>query len=229
MRTLIVDDESLARRLLRNYVSKVADLELAGVCQDGKEAMEAITTGAIDLMFLDIQMPEMTGIEVLSALEKPPITIFTTAYEQYALKGYEFQVIDYLLKPFTFERFEVGVNKAREYFQLLKGAAPEEKSYFFVKADYKLQKVFFDEILYVEGMREYVRIHTTDRRITLRQTMSLTEENLSTHAFARIHRSFIINLKHIQSVQPTSVVIAGQELPVSKGYKESFRKQLGEG
>ncbi len=228
MKTLIVDDESLARRLLRDYVSKVPDLELVAVCTDGQEALEVLNNQDIDLLFLDIQMPEMTGIELLDTLEHPPITILTTAYEQYALKGYELQVIDYLLKPFTFERFESGVNKAREYYQLQKAAAGEEKPYFFVKADYKLQKVFYDEVVFIEGMREYVRIHTIDRRITLRQTMALTEQNLKGHAFARIHRSYIINLKHITSVQPHAVTIGGQDLPISKGYKESFRKLLGE-
>ncbi len=224
MKTLIVDDEALARKLLTDYVSKIPELEWVGVCEDALEARTFLAEQEVDLLLLDIEMPGLTGVELLKSLEPQPITIFTTAYEQYALKGYELNVTDYLLKPITFERFFTAINKALDYHRLQSKAEIAEntpKDYFYVKADYKIQKVIYGEMLYIEGMREYVRIHTTSRRITLRQAMNRLEESLPDN-FIRVHRSYIINLDKIESLSPHSVVVAGQELPVSKSYRDAL-------
>lgn len=227
MKTLIVDDEALARKLLTDYVSKVPELELVGVCEDAIEASAFLKQHQVDLLLLDIEMPGLTGVELLKSLQEQPITIFTTAYEQYALKGYELQVIDYLLKPFPFDRFFGAINKALDYFNLQsKPSQPaEKKDYFFIKADYKIQKIYYSEMLYVEGMREYVRIHTTSRRITVRQSMNRLEESLPDN-FIRIHRSHIINLDKLDSISPHGVTVAGQELPVSKSYRDALQARI---
>jgi DNA-binding LytR/AlgR family response regulator len=227
MKTLIVDDEALARKLLVDYVSKIPELELVGTCEDAIEASAFLKQHQVDLLLLDIEMPGLTGVELLKSLQEQPITIFTTAYEQYALKGYELHVIDYLLKPIPFERFFGAINKALDYFNLQsRSSQPEaKKDYFFVKADYKIQKIHFNEMLYVEGMREYVRIHTTSRRITVRQSMNRLEESLPDN-FIRIHRSHIINLDKLESISPHGVTVAGQELPVSKSYREVLQERI---
>jgi two-component system LytT family response regulator len=228
LKTLIVDDESLARKLLSDYVSKVPELELVGTCEDALQARAVLQAQAVDLMLLDIEMPELTGLELLKSLAHPPLTILTTAYEQYALKGYELQVLDYLLKPIPFDRFVAAIDKAVEYHQLQQQGSPDEppKDYFFIKADYKIQKVFYDDILYIEGMREYVRIHLSDRRITVRQAMSRLDERLPSAQFMRIHRSYIINLRKLESLQPHSVKLGDQELPVSKSYWDALVNRI---
>lgn len=227
MKTLIVDDEALARKLLTDYVSKIPELELVGVCEDAIEASTFLKQHQVDLLLLDIEMPGLTGVELLKSLQEQPITIFTTAYEQYALKGYELHVIDYLLKPFTFDRFFGAISKALDFFHLQSRSNPSEhqKDYFFVKADYKIQKIQYSEMLFVEGMREYVRIHTTSRRITVRQSMNRLEESLPDH-FIRVHRSHIINLDHLESISPHSVTVAGHELPVSKSYRDALQARI---
>jgi DNA-binding LytR/AlgR family response regulator len=227
MKTLIVDDEALARKLLTDYVSKIPELELVGVCEDAIEASAFLKKNQVDLLLLDIEMPGLTGVELLKSLKDQPITIFTTAYEQYALKGYELHVIDYLLKPFPFDRFFGAISKALDYFNLQSRPSQEEpkKDYFFVKADYKVQKILYDEMLYAEGMREYVRIHTTSRRITVRQSMNRLEESLPDN-FIRIHRSHIINIDKLESISPHSATVAGQELPVSKSYRDALQARV---
>lgn len=229
MKTLIVDDEALARKLLTDYVSKVPELELVGQCEDAIEASAFMKKQEVDLLLLDIEMPGLTGVELLKSLQTQPITIFTTAYEQYALKGYELNVIDYLLKPIPFERFFAAINKALEYHKLQARPSQTEvqKDYFFVKADYKIQKIAYGDILFVEGMREYVRIHTTSRRITVRQSMNKLETSLPAN-FIRIHRSHIINLDNLESISPHGVTVAGQELPVSKSYRDALQARIEE-
>ena len=177
IKCIVVDDEALARKLLEAYIAKIPEFELVKKCENAIEAKKVLQNHEIDIMFLDIQMPDLTGIDFLKSLNHKPITVFTTAYPQYALEGYQLDVLDYLVKPIPFERFFQTVSKAIEYIHLKKNVKETKtdgfdevlslkgKDYFFVKADYKILKIHFNEIKYIEGLREYVRIHTNDKKV----------------------------------------------------------------
>ncbi len=237
MKCVIVDDESLARRLLADYVSKVPELELVGACDSAIAAKTLVRQQEVDLLLLDIQMPDLTGIELLKILPTPPITIFTTAYAEYALEGYSLDVIDYLLKPIPFDRFFQAVTRAQEFLRYRSSKTSEKKApsasepaavqdYFFVKSDYKIIKIDFAEVIFVEGMREYVRIHTERHKVITLLAMQKMEEMLPSAMFARIHRSHIVNLSKINEIQGNTVYLGNHQLPISKGYKEQFLKQI---
>ena len=231
MNCLIVDDEALARRLLADYVSKIPDIKLVATCLSALEAQPYLQSGNIDLMFLDIQMPELTGIAFLKSLTKKPLTIFTTAYSEYALEGYALDVIDYLVKPIPFERFYQAVNKAKEYLgsttdSTISTSEEKAQDYFFVKADYKILKIAYDEVLFIEGLREYVRIHTKNQKVITLLSMNKLEEVLPSNRFIRIHRSTIINISQIDLVQGNMVVIGDHQLTISKSQKERFYTKI---
>ncbi|MEO1654974.1 MAG: LytTR family DNA-binding domain-containing protein [Bacteroidota bacterium] len=235
MKCLIVDDEALARKLLSSYVAQNPGLELVGKAEHPEEAQKILTGEKVDLMFLDIQMPRQNGIDFLSELEHPPLTIFTTAYTEYALKSYELDVIDYLVKPFPPERFQLALNKAREYWELRQKSPeaspstpanpplrPSQKDYFFIKADYKILKVRFADIIYIEGLREYIRIHTDAQAIITLTSLNKMMEILPASQFFRIHRSHIINVERIREIQGNMVVVEDSPLTVSKSQREAF-------
>lgn len=229
---LIVEDEPLARNLLVDYVKKVPSLQLVQACSNAMEAMEALRKQPVDILFLDIQMPEITGITFLKILQKKPLVIFTTAYSQYALEGYELDVVDYLLKPITLERFLRAVDKA---IQRLQQSQPisgpvrsqpetEKPDFVFVKDGTKMVKIQLDDILYVEGMKDYVTIHTKEKKITTLQRMKILEDELPADKFIRIHHSFIIAFRAIDVVHKNEVQIGSALIPVSDSYKKSFRE-----
>jgi len=228
---LIVEDEPLARNLLVDYVKKVPSLHLVEACSNAMDAMELLRQQPVDLLFLDIQMPEITGITFLKILQKRPLVIFTTAYSQYALEGYELDVVDYLLKPITLERFLKAVDKAvqRHYLEnkpsvpLITQPGSEKPDFVFVKDGTKMVKVRLDDILYVEGMKDYVTIHTRDKKITTLQRMKVLEEQLPPDKFIRVHHSFIIALNAIDAVHRSDVQIGQAMIPVSDSYKKAFR------
>jgi two-component system LytT family response regulator len=226
---LIVDDEPLARNLLAEYVKKVSDLNLVKVCSSPLEAIDALRNSTIDLLFLDIQMPDITGISLLKTLNKKPLVILTTAYSEYALESYELDVVDYLLKPITLERFLRAVDKANQRaskpvtFQMPE-KQPTEQRFVFVKDGTKLVKVRWDDILYVEGLKDYVTIHTRQQKIVSLQRLKSLEETLPADQFIRIHNSFIIALQAIDSVHKDKVQIGGAFLPISDSYRKSFRE-----
>jgi two-component system LytT family response regulator len=230
---LIVEDEPLARNLLTDYVKKVPYLNLIKACSGPLEAMEELRKQPVDLLFLDVQMPEVTGISFLKSLQKKPLVILTTAYSQYALEGYELDVTDYLLKPITFERFLKAVDKVSQRLSSNGVAStPAEKpstevpSYIFVKDGTKLVKVRWEDILYVEGLKDYVTIHARQQKIISLQRMKLLEEQLPADQFIRIHNSFIISLNAIDSVHKDKVQIGQAYLPIGDTYKKSFREFL---
>ena len=225
MRCLIVDDEHLARKLIENYLNKIPDMELVAQAKNAKEAWSRIADNQIDLMFLDIQMPDLTGLELMRSLTEPPAVIFTTAYADYALQGFELDAVDYLVKPFSFERFVQGVKKARARMNP-EGKASVQKDHFFVKADYKWVKVMFDQVLYIEGMREYVAIHLPDKRLIVYQSMKKLAEMLEPREFLRTHKSYIISMQHVSAVYGNTVQIGDKELPIGKSYKEAFMQKL---
>jgi DNA-binding LytR/AlgR family response regulator len=227
---LIVEDEPLARNLLTEYVKKVPYLNLVKACSGALEAMEALRTNPVDLMFLDVQMPELTGIAFLKSLQKKPLVVLTTAYSEYALEGYELDITDYLLKPITFERFLKAVDKAS---QRLSNPAPvtAEKptpdpptsTFIFVKDGTKLVKINWNDILYVEGLKDYVTIHTRSQKVISLQRLKVLEEQLPAEKFIRVHNSFIIALDAIDSVHKDKIQIGAALIPVGDTYKKTFR------
>lgn len=226
-RILIVDDEPPARKLLSDYVSKIAELELAGTCNNGEEALRFLKENPVDILLLDIRMPLMTGMDLLNELQEKPLTIFVTAYEEYAVKGYELDVIDYLIKPVSFERFKKAIDRAVEYLsvQVASVETTEKPDYFFIKTDTRIVKFFFSEVQAIEAQREYIKIITPTRKIM--SLVSLTSiANALPGEFVRIHRSFIINMRHIDEVQSHEVVIGKEIFPISRNYREEFFKKL---
>ncbi len=222
IKAIIVDDEPLALDVLESYIEKLPNVELVKRCASAMEAFDVVRSEDIDLIFLDIQMPQMTGIEFLKSLKNPPLVVFTTAYSNYALDGYDLNVLDYLLKPISFERFMAAVNKAFD--QLEPAEAPiagEGKEFIFVKSDKKLVKVRYDDILYVEGLKDYVIIRMKEsRRVITLQTMKSLESKLPQHLFRRIHRSYIVAVDKIEAVMGNMVEINKKHLPIGKNYRE---------
>ena len=233
MRCPAIDDEPFALEILADDIRRVPFLTLAGQFSSPLAASDLLRRESIDLLFLDIQMPTQTGIQFLRTLSDPPMVIFTTAYEQYALEGYELAVVDYLLKPIPFERFQKAVNKAYELFQLRLSAseptplAPAERSFFFIFSEYREIKIFFDEILYVEGLKDYVKIYTSQqpRPFLSRLSLKALEGRLPDRDFCRVHKSFIVPLARIRSFQRTKLFIGAQEIPVGSSYVAEFERK----
>jgi DNA-binding LytR/AlgR family response regulator len=228
---LIVDDEPLARNLLTEYVKKVPYLTLAGTCSNALLALEVLREKPVDLLFLDIQMPELTGINFLKTLQKRPLVILTTAYSQYALESYELDVVDYLLKPITFERFLKAVEKASQRVTVNEpsettSVEKPSPSFVFIKDGTRLVKVKFEDILYVEGLKDYVTIHTRQQKIVSLQRLKSLEEQLPPEKFIRVHNSFIVALNAIEAVHKGEVQIGPALIPISDSYKKAFREFL---
>lgn len=228
---LIVDDEPLARNLLTEYVKKVGFLKLVNTCSNPLEALELLRNNPVDILFLDIQMPEITGITFLKILQKKPLVILTTAYSEYALESYELDVVDYLLKPITFDRFLKAVDKAGQ--RLNAGTAPVvEKTvpaepaqpFVFVKDGTKLVKINFDDILYVEGLKDYVTIHTKTQKVVSLQRLKSLELQLPADRFIRIHHSYIVALKAIDVIHKGEVQIGNAMIPISDTYRKAFKE-----
>jgi len=227
MNVLIVDDEPLAQDVLETYISQLSELNLVRKCNNAIEAMNALQEEDIDLMLLDIEMPQLTGTEFLKTLKNPPLVIFTTAYPNFALEGFELNAVDYLLKPISLERFLKGINKAKEQLDLQKGIKSTQQpalDYFFVKADKKLVKVNYTDIIYIEGLKDYVIIKMENGRVITLQTMKLLESKLPGDNFQRIHRSYIVNIKKIKAVVGNMVEViekgAQKHIPIGKNYRE---------
>lgn len=232
MNCVIIEDEPLARNLLIDYVKKVPSLNLIEAFSNPLAAMETLRSASIDLLFLDVQMPEITGISLLKILKKKPLVVLTTAYSQYALEGYELDVADYLLKPITFERFLKAVDKVTQRLEssapVIQPVTPEQSTsataFIFVKDGTKLVKVKLDEILYIEGLKDYVTIYTTSSKVVTLQRLKALEEQLPSNKFIRIHNSYIVSLDAIDVIQKNEVQIKGVVLPVGDTYRKSFRE-----
>ena len=235
VKCLIVDDEQYARKLLEGYVNKIPDLELAGHCKNSMEAMQALNREQIDLMFLDIQMPDLSGVDFLKTLTYRPVVIFTTAYQQYALEGYQLDVIDYMLKPIAFDRFMKGVNKAIDHIRLKKEggratAMQEQKNddpagTINIKADYKIYKLRHDNILFIEGLKEYVTFYTPERKYIVLESLKRLEQVLPEY-FLRVHKSYIINTKKAESLSGNMIGIGEHEIPIGKSFTEHVKSRL---
>ncbi len=229
---IIVDDEPLALDVLETYLDKMPEINLVQKCNNALEANQALKDHDIDLMFLDIQMPQLTGIDFLKTLAKPPLVIFTTAYANYALEGFELNAIDYLLKPISFERFIKATNKALEQVELQRKGEPavvkeaDGPDFIFVKADKKLIKVKYEDIVYIEGLKDYVIIRQNDNRVITLQTMKSLEDKLPQQLFKRIHRSYIVNVNKINAVVGNMIEITekgqAKHIPIGKNYREEL-------
>lgn len=253
---LIVDDEFLARKLLQGYVQKIPELQLAGTAQNAFEAFSFVKENHVDIIFLDIHMPDLNGIELARTLKDVPAIIFTTAYSEYALESYEVSAVDYLLKPIALSRFVQAVEKAikrlsaqpatniaptptdERVAETIKQSAavtttdaaatePEPATYIMVKADYRLYKVNFDDLLYIEGQHEYVSFYTKAKRITALYSLKSLEEQLPADSFVRVHKSYIVSIAHISEIEQLTVTCAGQKIPIGGSYREQLLKRLG--
>ena len=228
---IIVDDEPIARNILLEYVQRDDRLILAGSFPTATDALRDFNTSKPDLIFLDVKMPNISGFEMLRSLPQQPYVIFTTAYREYAVEGFNLNAVDYLLKPFSFERFLQAVNKVQMLDAAQKtgattGHAVENNNDIFVKSDGKLFRVNMQDIYYIEALKEYVRIFTTDGTHVIYQTMQHLEEKLPQDLFFRIHRSYIVGLRHIKTIEGNTVTVHNMQLPISRYIKDQFMKNI---
>jgi two-component system, LytTR family, response regulator LytT len=233
IRCLAMDDEPLALEKMAGYISKTPFLKLEGACRSGFEAMEFLAEGRIDLIFADINMPDINGMDFIKSLHDKPQVIFTTAFSEYALEGFKVNALDYLLKPIGYTEFLRSANKAKNYFDIL-NPQPEQndddRNYLFVKSDYKIVRINLNNILYIEGMREYVRIHLeTGKAVMPLISLRVLEEQLPANSFMRVHRSYIVNLQKITTIDHSRIVFGDKVyIPVSEQYRDFFQKFLSE-
>ena len=215
---IIVDDEPLSLEILQRYIEDVPLLNLICSCNDAFEAIEAIKKQSVDLMFLDINMPKLSGLQMLKSLENPPKVIFTTAYPEFAVEGFEVNAVDYLLKPFDFERFMKAVNKYDS------GDESEAEDVIWLKSDKKLHRVLLDDIYYVESLGDYLKFAWGEKSLVVHERMQTMEDKLIKSNFCRIHRSYLISLNKLEFVEGNRVGVGGVELPIGQKYKEAFQK-----
>ena len=230
MNCIALDDEPLALDIIEAYVKKHPELNLIARCNNADEASKVLNSQHIDLMFLDIQMPGVTGLNFVRSLKNKPLFMFTTAYSEYAIDGFELDAIDYLLKPIAYDRFEKAIEKAKEYYTIKNNSglteSDLENDFIFVKANQQLIKLAYGEILYVEAFADYVKIFLNDRKIVTLQTMKKMGAKLPSDIFSRVHRSFIVNRKAVQSFSTTVCEVNGEKIPVGKNYKNDFIKLM---
>jgi len=233
LRCIAIDDEPLALELLEDNIHKVPYLQLVATCNNAMEAIKVLQEQTVDLIFLDIQMPGLTGLQFIQSLNERPMIILITAYEKFALEGFNHDVVDYLVKPVSLDRFVKACNKAWKLYQL-KTKSKEPKAgkspdYIFVNADYSLLKVVIDDIMWVEGLKDYIKIHirNSSKPVITRMTMKSVEELLPDERFIRIHKSYIAAMSFITAIRRTTVMIGTLELPVSDTYQEKLMKLTG--
>lgn len=238
IKCLIVDDEPLAQEVLDKFIQRYPDLQLVEKCDSAMLAFEALHKDSIDLLFLDINMPIVSGLKFLKSLSNPPLVVFTTAYPDYAVEGFNLNAVDYLMKPISFERFEAAIEKVMErlqrvYIKPTVAAAPSEiiKDYIFVKANGKLVKINYSDLLYCEGMKDYIKLHLkSGKYLVIHQTMKGMEEQLPAQMFMRVHKSYISSLPAIKSFHDNMLhfIEGDNSIPVSNSYKEELLKKLSE-
>lgn len=237
LKCIVIDDEILARQYLMDYIQKLPFLELIGDYNSPLKAIDLIKSGEVDLMYLDIQMPDITGLDFLRTLSHPPHVIITTAYKEFAIEGYEFNVCDYLLKPFSFERFLSASSKVlsfKENMQRDKNTSKQDQpettlhdDYLIIRADRKHYKINYDDLIYVEGQKAYVTFHTVNKRVTALASLRQLEDELPRKRFLRIHKSYIVSIKKIDTLEGNLVGISGSKLPVGKSYRKDVAGVFG--
>lgn len=229
---IAIDDEPLALKLVSGYIEKTPGLSLAGRFDNPLDAIDFISGEDVDLIFVDIHMPDLNGLEFTRSLAKGPKVVFTTAYDKYALEGFKLDVVDYLLKPFSYEEFLKAVQKSQRLIKLEKEVPNQVEAnneFLFLKSDYKIKRINFNDILYIEGLKDYVKIFVTgsEKPVLSLTTMKLLESKLPDSKFMRVHRSFIVNLERIDTIDRTRIVFGKTYIPVSEQYKEKFKGFLG--
>lgn len=218
---LIVDDEAIARKGIEKYIAQIESLTVAGAVRTAMEANDFLKTNEVDIMVLDIEMPQLTGLDFLKALSDPPVTIIITAYPDYALQGFELDVIDYIVKPASFERVLKACNKAKEYLELKSNQKNErERGYFFVKVNGKIEKIFFDDIFFIEAQENYSSIHTRLGKFLVLMSLKNMEASLDNEKFMRVHKSFIVSLDKITGVGTHMVSIGNKTIPLGRNTKK---------
>jgi DNA-binding LytR/AlgR family response regulator len=225
---MVIDDEPIACKGLEEYITEVEFLSLINICDNAVKAYAFLHSEKVDLIFLDIEMPKLTGIEFLQSLKNPPAVIFITAYSDYALQGFELDVIDYLVKPVSFPRFLKAANKAKEFLtgrNTVRGNSVD-KDYFFLKVDSKFEKIFYDDVLYFEALQNYVAIHLPGKKMISYITITQVESQLPEHLFMRVHKSYIVSLPKIQCLEGNTVIINQQQIPVSRNLKEKLKAEV---
>ena len=230
IRCIIVDDEILARQVIQNHLQQIPGFEIVALCKNAAEASEALQKWDVDLIFLDIQLPGMTGLEFLRSLANPPLVVLTTAYPEYALESYEFSVIDYLLKPISFERFSKTINRivnGRLFSQSAVEKDLSQSDHIFIKSGNKFFKVNFSEIIYIEAMKDYLKIHAADYNLVTLQTMADMEKILTARQFMRVHKSYIVAISHIKSIFGGSVEVGKTTIPIGISYKNNVMNMVG--
>jgi two-component system, LytTR family, response regulator LytT len=228
---IAIDDEPLALQLVTGYIKKTPGLKLIGKFDNPIDASEFLADNTVDLIFIDIQMPDLSGIEFTRLMEKGPKVIFTTAYEKYALEGYKLDIVDYLLKPFSFEEFLIAVHKVQKLIQLEQKVpvnVDANSEFLFLKSDYKIKRINFNDILYIEGLKDYVKVFTQNapKPVLSLTSLKLLESKLPGKKFMRVHRSFIVNLEKIDTIERSRIVFGKEYIPVSDQYKEKFQEFL---
>ena len=235
LKCIIVEDETLAQDVIRNHLARIGGLELLGVFRTAPDALPLLENGEVDVMFLDIRLPGMSGIHFLQTLADPPLVVLTTAYAEYALESYEFNVIDYLLKPISFERFSKAVNKILDGRLYPAPATPPTADHpippvgdhIFIKSNSKFFRVDFQEILYVQGMKDYLKIHTPDFTLVTHQTMNDLEKLLPARLFIRVHRSYLVAVRHIRTIYGNTIDLGKVSIPIGVNYKEAVMELVG--
>jgi len=231
---LIIDDEPLARKGLREYISDVDFLALAGEYDNPLKATDAFSRGDVQLLFLDIQMPKITGLEFMKTLQKPNPVIFTTAFPQFALDGFELNALDYLVKPISFDRFLKAALKAKEYYEVRQkneagSSIAETNDHFFIKADNKLVKISYNDIFYIEALQNYVVVHTNEKKFITYLTFKSVEEYLPPAQFIKVHKSFIVSASKIDSIDGNDIRIGQHHIPISRNLKDEVMEKLLKG
>lgn len=231
IKTIAIDDEPLALSLLSKYIQQTDYLELTGEFDNPLEAVEFLNNNFVELIFIDIQMPDLTGIELIKSLLHPPKVIFTTAFEKYALEGFKVNATDYLLKPFSYDEFSSAAQKAKKIIELELNATPEAETnneFLFLKSEYKIRKIRFDDILYIEGLKDYIKVHllSSKKPVLSINTIKSLEKKLPSSSFMRVHRSFIVNLEKVDVIERGRVVFGDKYISVSEQYKEAFQNYV---
>lgn len=231
MNCVVVDDEPLAQEGMANYVREVDFLNLIGVCENPVQLMAMLDQNKVDLIFLDIHMPKMSGIDFLKAISDPPIVMITTAFPNFAIESFQLSVLDYMVKPITFERFFAAAVKAKDYHKLLSAARSDSKKesltdYFFVKCGNKYEKILFDDILFIEGLQNYVVIHTDKSRYTTLLTLKNLEEKLDHQSFLRVHKSFIVAIDKVDGLEGHEIFIKSERIPIGRNQRDVVMERV---
>jgi len=235
LKCIIVDDEPIARKLLQEYIEDIDFIELVGIAENPLKANTILSQQPVDLLFLDINMPKLTGIEFLRASKNLPMVIITTAYAEYAKDGFELDVMDYLVKPFSFERFLKACNKAREYYLLkntvtpVSAASKPANDYFFVKCDGRIEKVLYSELIYVEAMLNYVALYTETKKMMVYLTVKSMEAQLPADIFLKVHKSYIVNVSKIKSIEGNEITLANAKVTISQNFYDAVMKEILQG